>query len=219
MTQTVPRLGLRERKKQRTRQTIIEVAIHLFGERGYSETTLAQIADVAEIAPSTFFNYFRSKVDIVFAANDAISESARERIVGRPSGESAADAVVSWIREDLGEVERPFNEALRWIPKIIASDPELVAENRLRLALIEDIFAEGFASDLHETAEGMRARVMAAITLRAILDVWNAWYEHHFGDPEFDLADLLLVKAEYVNEVLVAGLAAVANLPSPPDDL
>ena len=70
-------LGLRERKKLRTRATIIEVAFELFAAQGYHETTFVQIAETAEISPSTFFNYFPGKVDVVFGVIDAITESAR----------------------------------------------------------------------------------------------------------------------------------------------
>ena len=82
-----------------------------------------QIADEAEIAPSTFFNYFPAKVDIVFALFDAVIESARERILDRPDDEDAKHAVLAWVEEDLHEVEAPYSEALRQIPRIVASVP------------------------------------------------------------------------------------------------
>lgn len=217
MAYATPRLGLRERKKERTRHTIIDVATRLFEEQGYSETTLAQIADVAEIAPSTFFNYFPSKVDIVFGLTDAVIDSARTRIVERPLDESASEAIVSWLRDDLHEVEEPYADALRRIPQIIHSVPELVAEERLRFALLEDVFAEGFGRELGESPDGIRARVLATIALRGILDVWNTWYKRHADDADFDLAELLGLKAEYVENALQAGLATIAVLPGPLD--
>jgi AcrR family transcriptional regulator len=218
-TTTNPRLGLRERKKQRTRQTIVEVATRLFTQQGYTETTLVQIADAAEIAPSTFFNYFPGKIDIVFGLHEAVSESARERILDRPAGESATRAVLAWISEDLPEVEAPYKEALREIPRIVASVDELRAEERLRHALLEDVFAESFARDFGESADGLRARVMAAIALRGMLDVWRAWYEQHSGDADFDPAQVFVLKADYLERALEAGLKAVETLPSAPDEV
>jgi AcrR family transcriptional regulator len=215
-TTTNPGLGLRERKKQRTRQTIIEVATHLFAEQGYSETTLVQIAGAAEIAPSTFFNYFSSKVDIVFGLHQAVFESARERVLERPAGEPATKALLAWITEDLPEAEAPYKEALREIPKIVASVDELRAEERLRHALLEDVFAASFARDFGESADGLRARVMAAIALRGMLDVWRSWYERHSGDADFDPAQVFALKADYLERALNAGLTAVETLPSAP---
>jgi AcrR family transcriptional regulator len=215
MTQTA-RLGLRERKKQRTRQAIIDVAVHLFAEQGYTETTLVEIADVAEISPSTFFNYFSSKVDIVFGLFDAVIESARGRILDRPIDEPASQAVLAWVRDELIAVELPYTEALRSIPKIVASDPDLRSEERLRQGELEDVFAAAFARDLGESPDGLHARVMATITLRGMAEVWNAWYQQHRADADFDLASGIALKAVYLESVLEAGLNAITSLPSPP---
>jgi len=212
----IARLGLRERKKQRTRQSIIDAAIRLFAEQGYTETTLVEIAEAAEISPSTFFNYFSSKDDIVFGLLDAVIESARNRVLGRPDDESASKAVLAWVADDLIAVERPYSEALRSIPKIVASDPDLRSEERLRFAQLEDVLAAAFARDLGESPDGLRARVMTTVAVRGMVDVWNAWYERHWSDTDFDPAAALALKVGYLRRALEAGLNMITSLPSPP---
>jgi AcrR family transcriptional regulator len=216
LTSTVP-VGLRERKKERTRKTIIDVAIRLFADQGYAETTLVQVAEVAEIAPSTFFKYFPTKAHIIFGLVESIIASARERLLERPEGETADAAILDWVSRDLPVVEAPYADALRDIPRIVASDPDLQAEERLRLALLEDVFAGAFARDFDEPADGLRARVMAVIAFRGIVEVWSAWYAQHFADVEFDFLEVISLKAEYLERVLAAGLAAVETLPGPPE--
>lgn len=211
----VGRPGLRERKKQKTRQTIVEVASRLFAEQGYTETTLSQVAEEAEVALSTIFNYFPGKPEIVFAVIDSIIESARERIVNRPEAEDAISAVLAWVTTVLPEVEQPYTQAIRRLPEIVSSHPDLRAGERLRFALLEDALADGFARDLAEPAEGMRARVMAAIALGGMIDVWNDWYRAHASDAEFDLSGIFEMKAEHLRHALEAGLEAIEMLPRP----
>ena len=61
-----PRLGLRERKKQQTRELIAETARRLFTERGFERVTVAEIARAAEVSEQTVFNYFPTKEELVF---------------------------------------------------------------------------------------------------------------------------------------------------------
>jgi AcrR family transcriptional regulator len=65
--QAKPEPGLRERKKARTKAAIQREAVRLFKEQGYSATTVEQVAEAAEVAPSTVFRYFATKQDLVFS--------------------------------------------------------------------------------------------------------------------------------------------------------
>ena len=214
MNSRTPKMSLRERNKRSVRETVVRVAVDLFAERGYAATTLAEIADAAGIAPSTLFNYYPSKSDIVFSLfNDAI-ESAERRIVGRPVGEPATAAVIAWIKEELPIVEAPYVYSLRRMPRVVRTDAGLQTENRLRMALLEDVFAEAYARDLGESAEHLRPHVMATIALRGILDAWEVWDLRQNGDTEADadLDEISELKAAYLERVLEAGLAALETL-------
>jgi AcrR family transcriptional regulator len=61
----IPHLGLRERKKAKTRAAIRRHALLLFRKQGYEQTTVDQIADAAEVSPATFYRYFPTKEDVV----------------------------------------------------------------------------------------------------------------------------------------------------------
>src|ERR1051325_569606 len=93
--------GLRERKKAKTRWTIQENAFRLFAEQGYEATTVEQIAEAAEVSPSTFFRYFPSKEEVVL--QDDFDPVIYEVLVAQPAELSPMEAVrrtiVSLIRE------------------------------------------------------------------------------------------------------------------------
>lgn len=93
------RMPLRERKKLRTRRAIQDHALRLFGERGYDETTVEQIAAAAEISPSTFFRYFPTKEDVV--VTDEYDPIMAEVLRGQPAGLPPIEALRATFREML----------------------------------------------------------------------------------------------------------------------
>src|ERR1700759_3652108 len=80
---TLSGMTLRDRKKARTRQAIIDAAAELFATRGYEETTIADIAAAADIGTRTFFSYFASKEEVLFPQADARVQIALDEITNR----------------------------------------------------------------------------------------------------------------------------------------
>jgi AcrR family transcriptional regulator len=95
--------GLRERKKQQTRERIVAAAFDLFQTRGYEETTLHQIAERADVAQRTVSNYFPQKVDLLVAYRLdmlAVVERALEHARAQPAFERVRAALLAVARQN-----------------------------------------------------------------------------------------------------------------------
>ncbi len=176
-------LGLRERKKQRTRRQIIEAAIGLFAERGFERTTIGEIAEAADIAPRTFFAYFPTKEAVVFHDFDEVHARFAARISERPAGESTIDALRAFIVEVVTGTD--FGDPTdRRRQQLIRCTPSLQEHDRALLARFEDTLAEGVARDLDAPAESVRARMVAAAAAAAITKL-----EQLYDDPQAACAE------------------------------
>jgi len=89
---------LRERKRERTRQALVDVATELFERDGYEQTTVADIAARVEIGTRTFFSYFTSKEELLFPDVDARVQAAMGAIATRGAGERPADVLLRALR-------------------------------------------------------------------------------------------------------------------------
>src|SRR5882762_11103969 len=95
-------LGLRERKKIQTRETIQREAYRLFDENGYANTTVDQIADAAEVSPSTFFRYFPTKEDVVLG--DDYDALMVEAFRAQPAGRTPMQAIRAAMRATFADL-------------------------------------------------------------------------------------------------------------------
>lgn len=82
-------MGLRERKKIQTRRRLLAEAARLFGERGFDQVSVAEIAEAADVSKMTVFNYFDSKEDLVLAPMEEHIGDVAQVVRDRVHGESA----------------------------------------------------------------------------------------------------------------------------------
>lgn len=94
--------GLREKKKASTKESLLNAAEKLFRERGYAETTVDQIADLAQVSKVTFYGYFKAKEDLLTGLHNRVLESALARINQPEQKNTGAVATLKTLASDLG---------------------------------------------------------------------------------------------------------------------
>lgn len=174
-------VGLRARKKERTRQDLLAVALRLFVEHGFDATTVEQIAAVAGVSPRTFFRYYPTKEDVLFGEHDdevdrrgeALMAALRDRSDGRSDAQALREVLVALVSGY--EDER---ETLLLRKQVIAATPALRARARQRRERWEDGVVEALLRhrpDGRQPDVALHARVTVAVTaaaLHAAIEVW-----------------------------------------------
>ncbi|WP_164764685.1 TetR/AcrR family transcriptional regulator [Streptomyces lydicus] len=192
-----PKIGLRERKKIQTRQAIRRAAYRLFEEQGYDATPIDQIAEAADVSPSTVFRYFPTKEDIVLTDEyDAVLEAGlRARPADEPMVESMRRVTVEALREiaaaDRGELVQRIR-LIREVPAIRGRTAENTARDA---ALISAVLAERTG----RPADDLELRVISAAILAALQEAMLNWVE---GGESTELAALI----DQTMDVLARGL-------------
>src|SRR3954471_16412522 len=126
-------VGLRELKKQRTRELIAETARRLFAERGFERVTVAEIARAAEVSEQTVFNYFPTKEDLVYWRLEAFEEELLPTMPDRPPCGAVLRGFGRFVRAPrgmLGSYAPETRERLAALTRMIVESPSLLAREQ-----------------------------------------------------------------------------------------
>jgi AcrR family transcriptional regulator len=178
-------LGLRERKKLRTRQAIREAARQLIDERGYDNTTIEQIAAAAEVSPSTVFRYFPSKEHIVLT--DDYAKFTMAFLRERPADEPPLAALRAVVTETVRRLAGDFSEEYRWRRRLVRQVPAI----RALVGEEQDRWVESVGGVLAERtglpADDFALRVLVGAVTGAFHQV--LWGDH--GSEDGDLVEMI----------------------------
>ncbi|WFE25809.1 TetR family transcriptional regulator [Solwaraspora sp. WMMD791] len=212
--------GLRERKKERTRAALVDAAADLFDRKGYDETTVAEIAAAAEVSTRTFFSYFRTKEEVLFADNAERLRIAQAEIRLRHPGEGPADVLLRTAQRIFATSTFSNELFARLAPvrvRLILASPALQGYAlRLLLSGQTDLargLREAFPDDLDEVT----AAAMVGSFIGALVAVMMQLLAE-LPDPERAILvdqEQLLAGLQRGMQVAVAGLAAAGPPPAP----
>jgi AcrR family transcriptional regulator len=200
--------GLRERKKQRTRELIASTALALFSERGYQATTVADIAAAAEVSERTVFGYFTTKEGILFADHLALEQDLARALAERPSDISALEALRAFAVENLSRFDEQAR--IRW--EIVSHDELLLSHQRMRQAALGEVIAKAIAEEIGEEIDDLRPQLVTA----AVIAAFTATYEHRYRarSQSASRAQAVAVIDEAIT-FLRGGLDAIRTFPKP----
>ncbi|MGB6207794.1 TetR family transcriptional regulator [Mycobacterium sp.] len=163
--------GLRERKKIKTRRTIRQAAFRLIEEYGYAATTVEQIAEAAEVSPSTFFRYFPTKESVLLA--DDMDPVILTALVEQPPELSPIQAVrraYQAVIATLSDDQREFEDTRQ---RLMFSIPELKAAMYDEYYRTITTFAEAVGRRIGRDASDFELRVFAGALTGAMMAVYE----------------------------------------------
>jgi len=172
-------MGLRELKKEQTRQLIADTAWRLFADRGFDRVTVAEIAREAQVAEATVFNYFPTKEDLFYWRLEAFGTRLADAVSARPADEPVLAAFRRALMDEGGlltQVEAGDAEALarlRTVNRVIADSPALLAREQQAITRNAAAVAALLAAETATPADDLRPQVAANALLglhRALID-------------------------------------------------
>lgn len=190
MEHGAPAAGLRERKKERTREALIDAALDLFWRNGYDATTIDEIAAAVDVSRRTFFRYFAGKEDVALARSSEVERAFVDAVAERPAGEppvvalrTATFTVMAALADD---PKRGSAEAFVRTRRLIEENPHLMAAS-LRHAmeterLMTAVIARRQGVDLHADLRAALTVACFNAVSRVAMDEWNE--RGALGTPE-----------------------------------
>ncbi|MFD9225329.1 TetR/AcrR family transcriptional regulator [Streptomyces sp. NPDC060064] len=185
-----PQPGLRERKKLKTRIAIRRATYGLIAEQGYEATTIEQIAEAAEVSPSTVFRYFPTKKDIVLTDEyDPVMETA---LRARPAGEDPLESIRHVMTHALRTFIHEEREEVIQRTRLMAEVPAIRARMTETMATTSELLVQALADRTGRDRDDLDVRVFTAAVLGALREVMLYWAARDHQDDLIELVDRAL---------------------------
>ncbi|MGW0235264.1 TetR/AcrR family transcriptional regulator [Streptomyces sp. NPDC002996] len=188
--QQQPPMGLRERKKLKTRVAIRRATYRLIGEQGYEATTIEQIAAAAEVSPSTVFRYFPTKEDIVLT--DEYDPVMVSMLRARPADEPPLESLRIILTGAVAAILENEPEEMRMRTRLMLEVPALRARMTETMAETSQLLARPIADRAGRDPDDLEVRVFTAAVMGALRETLVHWGERGRQDDLVALVDRTL---------------------------
>ncbi|GHA91881.1 TetR/AcrR family transcriptional regulator [Streptomyces termitum] len=162
--------GVRERGKARRREAILRAAYKLFEERGFDATTVADVAEAAEVSPRTVTLYFPTKLDLATSRLEEFTGQLSRALAERDEGLSTLGALEAWLRQHLAESDETAELDMLW-DRMIDRNPQLRAIANSRFTQVIQNGARIFAAERGADPDSFAPRMVAAASAAVVAEV------------------------------------------------
>ena len=202
--------GLRERKKQQTRQRMIDVALQLFDERGFDRVPVAEVARAAEVSEATVFNYFPTKEDLVYQNMEAFEATLLDAMRQRPAKTSVVAAFRDCVLQPRGALaadDPAMTGRIARTARIIAGSGALQTREQQVVDRTTCNLAEIIADERHARADDIRPWVIANALVGVNRSMTRAIHQHaREGRSPYSIARSVLGQGRKAFDMLEHGL-------------
>ncbi|MER5885396.1 helix-turn-helix domain-containing protein [Streptomyces sp. NPDC001941] len=201
-------MGLRETKKMETRQLISDHATRLFLERGFEQTTIADVATAARVSKKTVTNYFPRKEDLALDRHEAFTGGLARAVAERAPGEDPFSALSRTFRAALLAHDPVVGFTGPAFARMAADSPTLIARVRELHEQREEALADALAALAPDTAPAIAPRAAAALIAGADRLVYRRVQELTLaGHTDDEIEAVLVPEANHLHALLGAALA------------
>ncbi|MFJ4775061.1 TetR/AcrR family transcriptional regulator [Streptomyces sp. NPDC088762] len=208
-------MGLRESKKQETRQLISDCATRLFIEQGFEQTTIAEIAAAARVAKKTVTNYFPRKEDLALDHHDAFTEGLARAVAERAAGEEPLTALGRTFRGALLAHDPVVGFTGPAFARMVADSSTLTARLRELHDRREEALAEALAAAAPDAEPPIAPRAAAALIAAADRLLFRRIQELTLaGRTDDQIEAMLIPEADHLRTLLGAALGTHGDHPT-----
>ena len=188
--------GLRERHMDRTRAAIVDAALALFQEQGFTETTVDAIAERADVGRRTFFRYFPAKESVLFHDIDAQIQATIDALTARPYDEPPYEALLAVLRGSAGRFSEDLDRRQLMAKVAHECDNLLVHHRAVVMRRLEDSITAEVARRSGVPADDLATGAAVAAILAAYGSAIRRWILRGANEPLQPLVETALAAAQ-----------------------